>query len=136
MKYLLSIMIVLLLGCEDKTFTRIYDQKIIGEKIETIAISESNQSIKTMAITALKEEGFHVQAGASYVIEVEGSSYPKKCNNPNTSTYEATYDGYVKLTLLKHMRRLYMCQQDYHGEVNSAIIKRLLKKMKEELQLP
>jgi hypothetical protein len=127
---------ILFFGCEDKTFSRIYDKKAIGEKITYIAVSESNLTIKNMAIEALLNEGFSVKVGSAYVLEVEGSHYPKKCNNPNTSTYDATYDGYIKLTLLKNMKPLYMCQQDYHGVVNTNIIEHLIKKMQEELKLP
>jgi hypothetical protein len=127
---------IILLGCEDKTFTHVYDKQVVGKKISSIAVSESNISIKNMAIKALKSQGFDVKVGSIYVIEIEGSRYPKKCNNPNTSTYDATYDGFIKLTLLKQMKPLYMCQQDYHGRLNTNIIADLVEKMKEELKLP
>jgi hypothetical protein len=127
---------LLFLACEDKTFTRIYQKEQIGKTIPSISISENNQTIKTMAEKILKNEHFTLQAGAAYVLELEGSTYPKKCNNPNATTYDATYDGYIKLTLLKNMKRLYMCQKDYHGDLNPSIISDLITQMKKDLALP
>jgi len=125
----------LLLGCEDKTFTRIYQKEQVGKAIPALSVSENNQTIKTMAEKVIQEY-FTLQVGAAYVLEIEGSSYPKKCNNPNATAYDATYDGYMRLTLLKNMKRLYMCQKDYHGDVTPDIIHDLLQQMKKDLALP
>jgi hypothetical protein len=89
-----------------------------------------------MAIEAFKKSGFHIQSGALYVVEIEGAHYPKKCNNPQATAYDATYDGYAKLTLLKGLKRLYVCQKDFHGALDSAIIEALIQKMKQDLKLP
>jgi hypothetical protein len=126
---------LLLLGCEDKTFTRIYQKEQVGKTIPAISISENNQTLKSMAEKVIKEY-FTLQVGAPYVLEIEGSSYPKKCNNPNTTAYDATYDGFIKLILLKNMKRLYMCQKDYHGELNPNIIHNLIKQMRRDLKTP
>ncbi len=135
MKLLLLIVLLFFIGCEDKTFTRIYQKEQVGKAIPALSISENNQTIKTMAEKVIQQY-FILQVGAAYVLEIESSSYPKKCNNPNATAYDATYDGFVKLTLLKNMKRLYMCQKDYHGDLNPSIINALIKQMKRDLDLP
>lgn len=134
MKYLL-LCILIFTGCQDKTYSRIYKKEEIGAKISTLSISDINQTTKSIAISALKNSNFKVATGSPYVLEIDGATYPKKCNNPNTSTYEATYDGYIKLTLLKNMKRVYMCQKDYHGTLNEEVIEALVEKMKDDLEL-
>ena len=131
----LVLIALLFLGCEDKTFTRIYQTEYVGKPIPALSISENNQTIKTMAEKVIQKY-FTLQVGAAYVLEIESSSYPKKCNNPNATAYDATYDGYIKLTLLKNMKRLYMCQKDYHGDLNPSIINDLITQMREDLALP
>jgi len=134
MKYLL-LFILIFTACEDKIYSRIYKKDEIGSSIPILSISEINQTIKSIAISAIKSANFKVATGTPYVLEIEGATYPKKCNNPNTSSYEATYDGYIKLTLLKNMKRVYTCQQDYHGSLTQKIVTNLIEKMKEDLKL-
>ena len=134
MKYIL-LFVLIFAGCQDKTYSRIYKKEEVGAKIPTLSISDINQTIKTIAIKAIKNANFKVESGTPYVLEIDGATYPKKCNNPNTSTYEATYDGYIKLTLLKNMKRIYMCQKDYHGTLTEKVVEDLLDKMKDDLNL-
>ena len=122
-------------ACQDKTYSRIYISDEIGASLSTLSVSETNQTIKSIVISALKNTDYKVATGSPYVLEIDGATYPKKCNNPNTSTYEATYNGYIKLTLLKNMKRVYMCQKDYHGTLNEEIIEDLLEKMQNDLEL-
>ncbi len=133
MRYLL-LFIIIFTGCQDKIYSRIYKSDEVGANIPSLSISEINQTIKSIAIVAIKNADFKVVTGSSYVLEIDGATYPKKCNNPNTSTYEATYDGYIKLTLLKNMKRVYMCQKDYHGTLNEGVMQDLLEKMKDDLE--
>jgi len=134
MRYLLLLMLIFG-GCEDKSYTKIYNTKMIGLSTPTLSLSETNQSIKNMLAAVLVKEGFHIDSASLYTIEVDADTYHHKCNNPNTATYDATYDGFVKLTLLKGMKRLYMCQKDYHGELNSKVFATLFSHMKKEFKL-
>ncbi len=134
MKYLL-IFLLFFTACQDKTYSHIYKQSEIGANISTISLSETNQTIKAIITSALKNTHFIVAIGSPYALEIDGATYPKKCNNPNTSTYDATYDGYVKLTLLKNMKLIYMCQKDYHGTLDESAFATLLEKMQEDLKL-
>jgi len=134
MRYLL-LFILLFTGCQDKIYSRIYKQDEVGANIPTLSISETNQTIRAIAISAIQDAHFKVATGSPYVLDIDGATYPKKCNNPNTSTYEATYDGYIKLTLLKNMKRVYMCQKDYHGILNEEVIEDLIEKMQDDLEL-
>ena len=134
MRYVL-LFILLLSGCEDKSFTKIYNTKMIGLSTPTLSLSETNQTIKTMLSDILIQEGFRIDSSSLYTIEVDSNTYSHKCNNPNTSTYDATYDGFVKLTLLKGMKPLYMCQKDYHGKLDREIFKQLFSHIKKEFKL-
>lgn len=134
MRYLL-LFILIFTACQDRTYTRIYQKDAVDMNISTMSLSESNQTIKTNVTLALEKSGFKVISGSPYALEIEGTRYSHKCNNPNTSTYDATYDGFIKLTLLKNMKRIYMCQKDYHGKLDEHIMIELLTKMKQDLKL-
>ena len=131
----LLLFILIFAGCEDKSYTKIYKRDMIGVTTPTLSLNETNQSIKSLLTNVLEKEGFHVESGSLYTIEVDADSYHHKCNNPNTSTYDATYDGFVKLTLLKGMQRLYMCQKDYHGELDTQVFETLFSHMQKEFKL-
>ncbi len=135
MRYFVPLILLILLGCEDKTFSRIYKKTIVGKPLTTVSLSETNQTLRSMLIKALQKEHIKVISGANYLLELDGATYPKKCNNPNTSTYDATYNGYFKLTLRKNMHPLYMCQKDYHGTLNHEVIEALLARLKKDLKL-
>ncbi len=135
-KILLLLTVTLLFtACQDKTYSRIYKKDALDGGIPTLTLSESNQTIKTMLTSALKKRGFRVASGSPYALEIEGTRYSHKCNNPNTATYDATYDGFIKLTLSKHMKRIYMCQKDYHGALDETIMIELLERMQSDLRL-
>jgi len=134
MRYLL-LFLLFFTACQDKTYSRIYKSEEVGANIPALSISETNQTIKSIAVSALKNSGFKVVTGSPYALEIDGATYPHKCNNPNTSTYDATYNGYIKITLLKNMQRIYMCQKDYHGTFNEEVIETLVEKMKDDLKL-
>ncbi len=134
MRYIL-LFVLFFTACQDKTYSRIYKQSEVGTTILALSISETNQTIKAIVLKALKHTDFKVVSGSPYALEIDGATYPKKCNNPTTSTYDATYDGYIKLTLLKNMKRIYICQKDYHGRLDEGAISALLEKMQEDLKI-
>jgi hypothetical protein len=132
MKYLL-LFILIFSGCEDKTFSQIYDKNEVGKKITNISLSETNQTIRAVISTALEKSDFHIVSGSPYVLEFDTRVYSHKCNNPNSSAYDRTYDGFVQLKLLKNFKRIYICQKDYHGVFNDVVIEELLERMKRDL---
>jgi len=133
MRYLLLI-ILIFTGCEDKVFSQLYDKQIVGENITDISLSETNSTLRKLISTALKNKKFHLVTGSPYVLEFDTRVYSHKCNNPNSSAYDRTYDGFVQLRLLKNFKRIYICQKDYHGEFSKEIIEELLEKMKRDLE--
>ena len=132
MKYLLFF-ILIFSGCEDKTFSQIYDKNEVGKKITNISLSETNSTLRKMISTAIKNRNLHLVSGSSYVLEFDTRVYSHKCNNPNSSAYDRTYDGFVQLRLLKNFKRIYICQKDYHGVFNDVVIEELLERMKRDL---
>ena len=132
MKYLL-LFILIFSGCEDKIVSQIYDKNVVGKNITNISLSETNTTLREMISMALKNSNFHLVSGSPYVLEFDTRVYSHKCNNPNSSAYDRTYDGFVQLRLLKNFKRIYICQKDYHGEFSQEVIEELLERMKRDL---
>jgi hypothetical protein len=123
------------IGCEDKTYTKIYQKSLVGSHIKEISLASSDKEIRTPAIEAIKESGFKLKSSAPYSIDIEYRKYSHKCNNPQTAAYDATYDGFVKLHLYKGLKEVYSVQKDFHGEFDADVIESLLDKMREDLDL-
>jgi len=51
-----------------------------------------------------------------------------------TSAYDASYDGFVRLTLLKNNQKVYMCQKDFKGELSVRAVEKLLILMRDDLE--
>jgi len=127
-------MILLLLGCsEDKTFKRVEDKSVVG-KLHSFTILASNKKLLKMAKEASKEANINITP-SPYSIVVESSKYPQHCNNPLTPAYEASYDGYVKLTVKKGFKKIYFIQRDFHDDVTQGILEDLLEILKKDLKV-
>jgi len=135
MKIISVLILIFLLGCEDKTYKQIYDKSKIGSKINNISLSNIDKNLRKMALRSLKDEGFGIKTQSPYSIYIESRRYSHHCNNPNTIAYDATYDGFVKLTLFYKMKKIYSIQRDYHGKLDEGIITDLLEQMKRDLKI-
>ena len=133
--FLLLFLFLLMIGCEDKRFVRVYDGSLKGTKIDTLHISTVDPKLHEVVYALLKKMGISEMSGAKYTLEVQMQKYAKHCNNPMTCSYDATYDGYVKIRLLKNMHPVYMSQQDYHGDFESDILENMVENMYDDLDL-
>jgi hypothetical protein len=123
------------LGCEDKHFSKIYDTSIEGKRVDKLRISTADPELYKIVAKALKEQEIKIDNNAALTLEAESQKYAKHCNNPLTCSYDATYDGYMKIRLMRQMHPLYMIQQDYHGELNPEILASLIARMYDDLDL-
>jgi len=124
----------LIISCsEDKTFKHIEDKSEIG-KLHSFSLVASDKSLLDLAKKAAKDADISI-SNSPYTIVVESSKYPQHCNNPLTPAYEATYDGYVKITIKKAFKKIYFIQRDFHDDVNKDIIEDLLEIMKKDLKI-
>ncbi len=135
MKFLLFVFIFLISGCEDKTLTKIYDPDIAGEKISTLKVFALNQKLKDSMTEVLKTKGISVNDKSEYILQVDERAYEYHCNNPSTPAYEATYDGYAQIKLMKNSKPIFMAQKDYHGKFNSSILSNLVDTMIKKLKI-
>jgi len=135
MKIISVLILILLFGCEDKTYKQIYDKSKIYSKIKDISLSNIDKNLREMALISLKGKGFVIKTNSPYSIYIESRKYSHHCNNPNTIAYDATYDGFVKLTLSYKMKKIYSIQKDYHGKLDEDVIADLLEQMKKDLKL-
>lgn len=135
MKIISILILIFLFGCEDKTYKQIYDKSKIDSKITYISLSNIDKNLRKMALRSIKDEGFGIKTQSPYSIYIESRRYSHHCNNPNTIAYDATYDGFVKLTLSYKMKKVYSIQRDYHGKLDEDIISSLLEEMKRDLKL-
>jgi hypothetical protein len=132
---ILLVLTLFFIGCEDKTYTKIYQKSLVGSHIKDISIASSDKDIRNLSKKALKESGFNLKSSSPYSIDIEYRKYSHHCNNPQTAAYDATYDGFVKLHLFKGLKEVYSVQKDFHGEFDEGVIANLLDKMREDLDL-
>ncbi len=134
-KFILSLALILLLSaCDDKTFSKIYPNTPESVDVKTVTLLCIYPDVSKIVQEALKESNFNLQTTSEYSIKVDYMNYKKACNNPMTSAYDATYDGFIRLTLLKENRRIYYCQKDYRGELSVSTIENLLTLMRDDLE--
>lgn len=132
--FILSL-ILLFTGCEEKHFSRIYDRSIQGKHIEALRLSAADPALRSMAQKLLKHEHIMLRDDAPYTLQIDASRYAHHCNNPQTCAYDATYDGFAKLTLMHNMQPIYMIQRDYHGTLRFEILEDLFDQMADEMEL-
>ena len=131
-----SILAMFLLGgCEEKYVVQCGDASLKGDKLTRLRVSAADMRLRKMIAQVLKKEGIRVDDEAAYTLEVETSRYAHHCNNPLTCSYDATYDGYVRVRLLQKMRPLCMVQRDYHGEFSKRFLADVIEKMFDKLGL-
>ncbi len=131
----LFLMVIFFSGCEDKTYTKIYQKSEVGAKIDTLSIASSDKELRSIIKKALKESNFKLSTNSPYSIDLEYRKYSHHCNNPQTAAYDATYDGFVKLYLYKGLKEIYSVQKDFHGEFDEDVVESLLDKMREDLKI-
>lgn len=135
-KALYGLVLALFLGaCEDKSYSKIYTPSAKGLKISALRISVNDPGFYKFVTSTLLQKEISVTRNAYYTLEVESKAYAKHCNNPMTSAYDATYDGYVRLRFLENMKLLYMCQKDYHDDLTPEILESLIDKMVDDLDI-
>jgi len=127
--------LVLFSGCTDRTYSRIYQKELIGKKVSAISLSCEDKKIKDIVVKAFKNSQFKLDKNSLYEIKVDYLKYCKSCNNPMTNAYDATYDGYFKLTLLKNRQKVYMCQKDFHGDFDEGEVEKLIDLMVQEMEI-
>ncbi|RUM63040.1 MAG: hypothetical protein DSZ05_09240 [Sulfurospirillum sp.] len=137
MRYLsfVLLLMILLFGCEEKHFTRVFDTSVRGAEIKSVRLSVTDPKLRRSLTKLLYQEGIGVTDRALYTLEAEAAKYPKHCNNPLTCTYDATYDGFMKIRLLRQMHPLYMTQQEYHGVFHPEDMMVLVERMYDDLNL-
>ena len=134
LKVVFFILILFLTGCRDHTFTRIYQQDAVSH-IDAIAISVVSQKRYELDSVFLKSLDIRIDKDADYMLEIDSSAYAKHCNNPLTPVHDALYDGYVKLTLRKGLKRVYVIQRDFKGLFDKQMIESLVDVMKDDMEL-
>ncbi len=127
-------MIVFLTGCSnDKTFKGIQDKSEVG-KLHSFTLLATDKNLLKLAKKAAKEADINL-SNSPCTIVVESSKYPQHCNNPLTPAYEASYDGYVKITVKKAFKKIYFIQRDFHDDVTEGTIEDLFEIMKKDLKI-
>ncbi len=127
--------ILLMFGCEEKHFTQVYDNSVKGNIVKEVRLSVTDLKLRKDLMQLFRTEGIRVTDEAPYTLEVEAEKYPRHCNNPLTCSYDATYDGFMKIRLLRGMHALYMTQQDYHGVFHEEDVLKLVNRMYDDLDL-
>ena len=137
MRYLLFWLSMLLVmgGCEQRYTSHLYDASVKGSRVAAVRLSSADANLSRLAESMLQRKGIRVSDAAPLTLEVEGTTYTHHCNNPLTCTYDATYDGFAKLTLMRQMHPLYMVQSDYHGRLTPKLLGALWDQMAEDLEL-
>jgi hypothetical protein len=125
--YLLTPMI-LFLGCEERF--EVYTQgKENTSKINCLRYDVGEKLEKEMMLKALK---FQDDPTCEYSINLT-KYHVKSCNNPQTKSLGADFDGYVRVEILKNDETIYKAQSDFKSDEIGAF-KRVLSKTSEELK--
>jgi len=138
LKNILSILFatLLLTGCKQKTFSKIYNHEAIGSKISTVILIHKNREIKKLSEFILKNHNFSLKEKSRYTLQTNFSLYPKKCNNPLATDEQKNYIGFVQLTLFKDQKRIYLCQSDFREKSEiSDTFENLIETMVDEMEL-
>lgn len=129
-----AFVLLFLSACDNKTFSKIYQQTPDALEIKSVELICIYPTVQNFVKKALSNEKIHLNTDSIYTLKIDYMDYKKACNNPMTSTYDATYDGFIRLTLLKESKRIYMCQKDFRGELSVSIIEDLLTLMRDDLE--
>ncbi len=127
------ILLPLFMGCEEKRYSKIYDRTQTGIPLREVRVATASPQLKKRLAEALKAEGIVLSEKAPLTLQVEATRYSRRCNNPTTCAYDATYDGFAKLTLMRDMHPIYMVQRDYHGALDTDIFRDLIGQMRREM---
>ncbi len=122
-------------GCEEKSVVQCYDLSLKGHKLTRLRISSADMRLRKITAQILAKEGIHIDDDAAYTLEVETSRYAHHCNNPLTCSYDATYDGYVRVQLMQNMHPVCMVQRDYHGKFSQSLLAEVIETLFEKLGL-
>ena len=134
LKGFLFSLLLLIFGCsKDKTFKRVLQKEEVG-KFHFFTLLATDKNLKLLTLKAAKEADIKLSK-SPYTIVVESSKYPQHCNNPLTPAYEASYDGYVRITVKKAFKKIYFIQRDFHNDVTKEIIEDLFEIMKDDLKI-
>lgn len=131
---ILFLIIIFFNACDDKVVTKSYIKDEINLNIESIELFCVYPNIKDKVILAIKNSDIKIKKDSNYTIKVDYTDYKKACNNPMTSAYDRTFDGFIRLTLLKNNTRIYMCQKEFRGELSVSDFEKLLTLMRDELE--
>lgn len=133
LRFFLVFLLFFLVSCtKDNTFKMFSNKSEVG-KLHSFNLVVTDKSILNIAKKALKEEDIKIQK-SPYTMIIESSKYPSHCNNPLTPAYEATYDGYIRISVKKAFNDIYFIQRDFHGDVTQSLIEDLLEELKEDLK--
>ena len=106
----------------------------LGLGVERLAMINHNyDDVRKMVYPQFYEQTLS-DRDIAYSIKVDYMEYKKACNNPMTSAYDASYDGFIRLTLLKETSRVYMCQKDFRGVLSVSILEDMLTLMRDDLE--
>jgi len=118
---------------DDKTVTQTY-KKVDIAKVDSIKLLSIYPDIQEKIEQAIANENLTIKQDSPYAIKLDYMNYKKICNNPMTSAYDATFDGFIRLTFLKDDKRIYMCQKEFRGELSVSGLEKLLTLMRDDLE--
>ncbi|HHD83327.1 MAG TPA: hypothetical protein ENK93_00465 [Campylobacteraceae bacterium] len=132
---LLILVLLLISGCGKKYTSHLYDDTVRGSRVDAVRLSTADANLSRLVKAMLQKRDIAISDRALLTLQAEATTYSHHCNNPLTCSYDATYDGFVKLTLMRQMHPLYMVQSDYHGRLTPKLLESLWEQMTEELEL-
>jgi hypothetical protein len=124
--------LILLSGCQQKQkiFSHTYQKGISYDDILSIKLINSNQIIQQ----AFENSNFKLSDKSKFTIKVQYSKYQKICNNPLATAEDKSYIGFIKFTLLKNSKKVYMCQIDFKKDIDINMVNRFIDFMISELK--
>ena len=138
MKKIVIISILLILsfvGCEERPYTKIYNKDEIGKSLKVVSLTSKNKNFTILIENELKNYDISIDNKSPFNIEFIYAYYKKRCNNPLASSRAKSYNGFVRFSLFKDKKRVYICQKDFNGEIDKDLIEELLEVMMDDMNL-
>jgi len=133
LKYLTTILFILILSCEKPFYSKIYDESYVG-KIKCLSIESSDTLLKHQILKYLDKNLLNQNCKFSLVVY---SKYLTQCNNPQVKAFGADFDGYIRLTVVDKEKNfeIYRIQTDFKGYPEEIIIKKMILKLEKDLEV-
>lgn len=122
--FLFVVLLFTLSGClEKEIYSEVVDKTMISHPPQTLQIEDPSGMLKST-----------LKTDPSSPIKMSVTIHCAKCNNPQSKSLGADFDGYIRITLSEENRTLARAQMDYKGEATSDEVQQVYDYLTDQLK--